>query len=128
MSRIHPKCLLDIPDDFEVQCMVQEILCQYNGTTGRYLIYRDEDGNVYDIGKLFVNLPYLENGVVKYDDDITVIDNAFNEEVTDDLNFLQNIYDMDVGEVLENEVTIHEDEYISYERVVQYTLVINEVL
>lgn len=124
---MHPQCLLDIPDDYEITSIVQEIECGYDGEKRSYLLYRDEVGDVTDIKALFSNDAYLENGEVKFDEKLSVLEEAFNDEVTDDLNFLQNIYVMDVGDVLEKEVTLYPEPYISYERTITYTLVINEV-
>lgn len=127
MSILYPKCLLDIPEEYMVHQMIQEVQVSFEEDKGSYLIYRNEVGGITDIKALFSNDPYIEDGQVKYDENLFILEQAFNYGVTDDKWFMQCIYDMDVGDVLEYDVTIHEEEDIEYNRTIRYTLIVNEV-
>jgi hypothetical protein len=116
MNTKNYKCLCDIEEEIENGTITQEIETTLNDTTVSYDIIRDlkEGGNISEINNHFDNLPYLEDGKVKYDDDLSILQSLFNPNYIEfDIgeHIDQIIWDMDVGEEKTIGITYTDNEF-----------------
>lgn len=124
MNRLYPKALCYLPDDLEVEKMVQMVITEYDGVKTEWLIYRDEEGEITDITPTDVDVSNPDY----YHDELNILSESFNAEAMD-LNVSQLLYDLDTGDkfVLWIEVSNNDTNDITAYPI-EYELVCNEVI